>query len=250
MKGRLWISQSGISLVELMISFALSLLLMAALMSTYLSVKRHYQETGQKLLDVLEIEQISELFRDRIRVAGFTPCRGLSHLITYDHRLVKTRIIALDWHNSPPVMLQFSNMNAHYYPVSVPPLSNQLLLPSGICYEKGEDIMLADCFHAEIMRVKNCTKTSSGRVLLSFEDAIHFNYDIPFYVSEWEETRFYIAKNKAGHNVLWYGISREKEELSSLIQGFKVERNQSLIRVDFNLEGDLKIHLETRLRNP
>lgn len=248
MKPKKFTSQSGISLVELLISFCLSLLLMSALMTSYLLAKRQYQKAGQTLSTAFELELLSEFLRDRIRAAGFTPCRGVSYLITKDRRPTGGSIKAIDWHSVPVSTIQLSSMNSHISQVWVEPEANQLLLQQGHCFEKGQAVMVADCFHAEVVLVKDCKKSPSAW-FLTLEKSLYFTYTIPFYVSEWEEIHFYIAKNKKGQPALWYGSQGEKEELSSQIQGLTIERIHSLLRLDLKLKGGKEIRLETRLRN-
>jgi hypothetical protein len=250
---RVYNYQSGLSLVELLISFSLSLLLMSALMTAYFFSMRQYQAAGQLLRDTFELQLISEFMRDRIRMAGFTPCRGIAGLITMDRRRIPKSepikaIKAIEWQNTPSPSVQFSSMNAHVSLVRSRLEANQLQLDQRRNYDRGKVLMVADCVHAELVEVQECTKNPSG-TLLRLEKPLYFTYTLPFYVSEWEETRFFIGKNKQGQAALWFGSSHDKEELSPYIVDMSVEWQKPILQLKLKTQNAKEIGLDTRPRN-
>jgi len=243
--------QQGISLTELLISLFLSCLLMSALMQHYLCVKRQYTRTQHALEQVLELQLVSELLRDSVRAAGFTPCLGVEHLITRDRRNEQANLtsIAID---SMPSTLKIARMNDDFLPIIRQVSPTQLLLNGQHAVDVRYPVVIADCFHAEVQTVSRSEKTSAG-LLVTLKKPLFYHYFSPFYFGEWLEEQFYIAKNHRGESALFYGTTRREEltthvnYLSARLSKFK---GATLVAVTLGVVDASSILLETRVRTP
>lgn len=233
-------SDDGFGLIELMISMALSCLLMALLVALFFSSRQHYDIAQTIMQRQSDRQLVNELLRNSIRGAGFTPCRGLTHLQTHGQAMTAVRLNVGE-HKA----LELSRMGEPWYKVAT------IINPSGLQLETtagwavGQRLLLADCFHAEVVTVAHSDRT---RVYL--ERPTRFSYSGTSYLGPWLQERFYTRLNSDNAQALYYE-TRHAEELSEHVTRLNASLSQTgLLRVDLQDDAGKTWLLQTRMRNP
>lgn len=240
--------QYGVSLTELMISLCLSSLLMMALIQTWLTGNRQYNQSQVVLEQGFELQLVNELIRDSVRLAGFTPCIGITHLITKDRRDKPQRLVAVGFESGNSHSITLARMGGDFVNVVKQIGPSRLLVDGGHSFNIGNAIVIADCFHAEVHVVADSQKTPRGWIV-TLEKPLDFDYSLPFYLGEWLEERFYIQKNREGKSALYYGTIH-REELTDLINDLSIQQQSSLVRITLRLTKGGDIILDTQVRTP
>lgn len=240
--------QYGASLTELMISLCLSSLLMMALIQTWLTGNHQYNQSQVILEQGFELQLVNELIRDSVRLAGFTPCIGINHLITKDRRNKSHPLAAVGLAADNSHSITLARMGEDFVNVVQQISPSRLLVEKGHSFDIGNVIVIADCFHAEVHIVSNSQKTRRG-LIVSLEKPLDFNYTLPFYLGEWLEERFYIQKNREGKSALYYATNH-REELTDLVNDVSIQLQSSLIHITLRLAKGGNIVLKTQVRTP
>lgn len=231
--------QNGMSLIELMLSMALSCLLMSVLFQLFSSSKYQYAFAEKKLNRELELQQVSELLRDGSRRAGFTPCRAIQHLIRADRRNLDQPVNAITWTEG---QLRLAHMSDDLRLVRDILGPTRLRIEGSALIPPHHPILIADCFYAEIINIKH-SQNQGADVILTLDQAHHFPYRAPVYVGEWIEERFYTQ-----HKTLYYDANRA-EKLTEEVSDLSAELLPSqLLRLALQADKGEPWLLETRLR--
>lgn len=240
--------QQGVSLVELLISALLASLLVTLVLQQYLVSKRQYLHLHARLEQDIELQLINDLLRDSVRRAGFTPCRGINSLQSRDRRNGKTALTAITVGKQNS--LTINRMSEQFTTAKSLLNSKQLLLRSNAQFETHQVILIADCYHAEVMQVLHAKKTPAGTIL-TLRNNLAFDYSEPIYVGEWVEETFFIQKNQKGKSALFYQLKRA-EELSDRIGKMAVELksygSNALVAVSWGLTNSQTVEIETEVR--
>lgn len=234
-----WGSEQGISLVELMVSLLLSGLIMSLLIQQYLTIKRQYLYAGQELEKSAELMLVSELLRDSTRRAGFTPCANISHLISLDRQTGKSRLSGII---TGVQSVEFLRMSESFSPVSGYH-TNPLQVAAASGFQAGEEVLIADCFHAEVGRIKRVRKMQQ-QLLITLEQPLYFEYSQPVYLGAWLRERFFI-RNKA----LFYK-SDHAEELTPFVNQMTATLRGERLSISLGFGRGESLVLETRGRQP
>jgi hypothetical protein len=214
------VKQQGISLIELMISLFLACLLLPILIQHYANCKQQYLYSEYQLEQAMDVQLVTELVRDSIRRAGFTPCLRIDYLTTIDRRDDLSQLSALKIDKAPSHGLRIQRMGENFMPVIQVIGTNQLLI-AGANFNRHQPILLADCFHAEVQEIINIEQQDTNR-LLTLKYPLAFTYHLPFYIGEWIDERFFIQVNQQGVPALFYQTLRA-EELTCLINRLLVQ---------------------------
>lgn len=243
-------SQMGISLVELMVSMALSCLLMSSLLHVFLSGKNHYRVATASLEREFELQQVSELLRDSSRRAGFTPCGGINHLTTQDRRNSENRLAALTWRAGKHQALQLAHMSDDFFVVREIISPTRLRVEGPASFLPNHPVLLADCFYAEVLAVSG-SQRSGQDTFITLSKPYRFPFSAPMYLGEWVEERFYMGQTRRGVPALFYDANRA-EELTEHVTGLEANiyplAGSLLLRVNLQVDKGEPILLETRLR--
>ncbi|WP_019218206.1 PulJ/GspJ family protein, partial [Legionella tunisiensis] len=78
--------ERGFGLTEVIITVFLASLIIIVLLQHYLNCKRFYLDAEITLEREFELQLVSDLIRDSVRRAGFTPCININHLQSIDRR--------------------------------------------------------------------------------------------------------------------------------------------------------------------
>jgi len=227
------------SLVELMLSMALSCLLMSVLFQMFFSSKNQYGFAEKTLERELELQQVSELLRDSSRRAGFTPCRAIQYLISADRRNADNRLNAVTWKAG---QLQLAYMSDELRLVRDILGPTRLRIEGSALIPAHHPILIADCFYAEVINATH-SQRSGNDVIVSLDRAHHFPYSTPVYVGEWIEERFFTRQK-----TLFYDANRA-EKLTEHVSDLSAELLPShLLRLRLQADKGEPWLLETRLR--
>jgi hypothetical protein len=230
--------QTGMSLVEVLISLFLSSILIVTLTQMYVNTKRNYLGI-QKTLDTnFDLHWVSDLLKDSIRKAGFTPCIGIDLLETRDMRRLKNISSAIQINNSSYPSIQINRMNEVFSELISIQNPNTLIVSKHGPFDVKNPVIIADCDHAEVHQLIRTAKLSKG-YLLTLAKPLHYSYSVPAYIGSWLEEQWFIKHNKSGKPALFYKM-HHAEEISSLIHNMRIERqlihNRQLIRIELDLD--------------
>ncbi|MDI9817605.1 MULTISPECIES: prepilin cleavage protein [unclassified Legionella] len=246
------IKQSGWGLVEIMVSLLLTLLLSTLLIQHYFISKRHYNKAQTLLEQSFELQLVNGLIRDSIRKAGFTPCLGIELLTTIDRRTNSTSLSAFSTGGENQQMLQINRMSEQFAVVSEV-IGPQKLLVSSFSDKHGKagyPVLIADCYHAEVQLISSVSQVK-GKTVIELSKPLKFQYHSPFYLGEWLEESFFIRKNKAGKQALYYKRNHA-EELTSLVNHLSInwqsKKGRILLQVLLGLENSEPVFIETMIR--
>ncbi|ASQ46562.1 PilW family protein [Legionella clemsonensis] len=238
---------SGLSLIEMMLSLFLATVLIALLTGQYLIVKQHYYRL-QDLLDyALELDWIEDLIRNSVHGAGFTPCVGLNWLKTLDGRTGK-KLAVIEVKQSGSLATyrmseQFDSVLRYD--------TNSVVITGNHLYKKNQTVLIADCFHAEVRTIATIQRRKSEKII-TLKTPIIFDYVEPIYLGEWIEEHFFIQKNSAGKEALYYQRGRA-EELTPIVKNLSatLHSGQKLImQLLLTLTNGETVKIEAATRTP
>lgn len=209
----------GFSLLSVLISMLLSSLIIILLTREYLTVKQHQQRIQQSIDDALDMQHVAGVIRSSILQAGFTPCLGINHLEAIDARNAKQPLIAI---YTAPVTgaLHINRMSSQFEVVTKLLSSTQLSVSPLFGIKPDKPIMVADCYHAEVHNVAQVV-THSNEQILTLQNPLLFNYEMPVYIGEWINEVFFIHKGARGALSLYYK-GAHTDELSSTIKAMTI----------------------------
>src|SRR3990167_3394888 len=205
---------SGFSLIEILISMTLASLILTLSLRHYIISKQNNIYTYRAINQSYDMQILTELMRNSIRRAGFTPCIPINWLITAQNGSAPLLAITLNADNKKS--LQISRMNDDYSIVQKVISPKQMLLKNKNHFSKNTNILIADCMHAELKKIIKIERYHNS-YLLTLDKPTHFFYIDPIYVGSWIVESFYIQQNKLGNNVLYYKTNRA-DELSDYIE--------------------------------
>lgn len=243
--------QQGLSLTEIIISLLLASLLLLALMQHYLSSKRHYLHSQQLLEQSYEWLFVDNFLRQSLRRAGFSPCLGLNLLKTIDQRNGKTNLVSIEAETGAGQGLRIHRMSDNFTAVLQILSSNRLVVSAENQRVGTRDILIADCYHAEVQRVLSRQQVAK-EIVLTLEKPLAFDYVVPFYMGDWVDERIFIQTNTRGKPALFYQQD-QPEELTSMIQSMsthlQTKQGQHVVQLRLGLANQQSILLETMVRS-
>ncbi len=244
------IKQRGLGLTEIVIGIFLASIIMTALMQHYLKCKQQYKHSQKLLETAFELQLVSDLIRDSVRSAGFTPCLSINALKTIDRRSDKRNLTALEIISRKSQTLHSHRMSENFASILEFLDPRSLLVTSEADFLKQQTILIADCYHAEVQEILSMQKSATG-TLLTVKKPLAFTYTNPVYVGEWLEEAFFVQKNRRNKLALFYQLDHT-EELTSLVNHLTILRKNSLgktfLQVILSLDKAPEIHLEVSVR--
>jgi hypothetical protein len=244
------ITQLGLSLIELMLGLSLSTLIITALLQHYLSTKNQYKQTQLLLEQAFELQLITNLIRDSTRSAGFTPCHSIGSLHTTDDHHSSNPIVPIQTSVGLLQSLHFNRMSEHFSRVKRIMSATELLVNSGQHYHSGQQIMIADCFHAEVKKILQAYIRRDG-ILLIFQKPLLFKYESLSYLGAWIEEEFFIKSNSQGNLSLFYKTNHSEElstHVTNLVAHLKTSQDGTLLQVKLYLNDKKLWLIETKVR--
>ena len=154
--------ERGFGLTEAMITVLLASLIIIILLQHYLNCKKFYLGAQISLEREFELQLVSDLIRDSVRRAGFTPCVNVNHLQSIDRRNNRTHLVAFERDAGKNHALQLNRMSEYFNPVLQIITPSRLLVPAGQAYTTKHPVLLADCYHAEVQQILSLRPTLQG----------------------------------------------------------------------------------------
>lgn len=238
---------SGMGFSEVLVSLFIASMIFITLTHLYVNAKRHYVRSQQLLENEFEIQWVSDLLRDSIWRAGFTPCLGVERLQTQDARHSGQKLLAL---SDSDKVLQINRMNEFFTEKISILNSRELNIAANLEIHAHQSVIISDCHHAEVHRVSTVEALGNRQHLVLSEPLIYL-YHKPFYLGSWLEERWMIKTNVQGHPSLHYQLNHT-EELSSLIHSLAVNfqkiHNQQVIQIRWTTYDDQQQELVAAVR--
>lgn len=241
------VRQQGISLVEVIVGLCLASLLMTLVMQLYLKTKQNYLVTNTLVEENFDLQLVSDLIRDSLRKAGFTPCLSLQYLQSLDSRQSRTGLAALETNGKDTLAIH--RMSEFFYLLRQQISPTQLVLQPTTNLTTQQTILIADCYHAEVHQIAKVYQTKSG-TFISLVKSLTFHFVAPVYIGEWIEEKFFIQKNKRGEKALFYQ-QKHTEELSTRVKELFIKpstQGAKLIRLQLIREQSDPLVIETQVR--
>jgi hypothetical protein len=220
-------------------------------MQQFVLIKQQSARVFLQLNQAQELHWLSDVLRSRVRMAGFTPCRRLEHLVVADTRAKAQSLAEYEFVSQPHASLTLRRMHQSAVRVLKQISPTDVLIestPISIQYP----IMLADCEHAEVHTLADATKTPEG-VHIQLQEPILFTYQLPFYYAEWVTESFFMRQTRERGRALFYQYHRV-DQLTRLVQDFSAKRFQIeaslLVELNLQLSNQHSQMLVTRIRAP
>lgn len=231
-------NQQGLGLVEIMISLLLASVIMTALLTHYTALKQHYYHLQTNLDEAMELQLASDVMRDSIRQAGFTPCLNINQLTTLDHRDGRENIKAIEVLSG----LRINRMNSNFNVILGMSNRSQLRATRDTMLHATQFILISDCYHAEVLQIMHVNQMKSEQIV-TLEDSLTYTYQPPIYIGEWVHERFFV-RAKAG---LLYQRDHT-DELTPLVKTMVTTLRNKLVEVEFGLNDGRHLTLYTHVR--
>lgn len=237
--------QAGVGLAEFLITLLLATMISTALMRYYLTIKQQYNHIQTALEQSIDLQMVTDLIRNSTRMAGFTPCLGIEHLIAVDRRNEQHSLHAIELGSE----LRINRMSEQFDTVLEAYSASAFLISSRQNLHQGQSILIADCFHAEVQIISEIKRVTNGQII-KISKPLSFTYIAPIYVGEWIEESYFIRSSARAEPSLFYQ-NKHAEELSPVIHDLStVIMNKQLMRIILTLDKGKKIELFTRVRIP
>lgn len=229
---------AGIGLPELMIGLLLSSLILIALLQHFIVIKQQYHTLEVQLEAASETQWVIDLLRHSIRQSGFTPCLRIDRLVARDHRQSARRLQGIDIKDG----LQSAYMSPYFDEVIEIKNPSQLLTTATQLIRLDYPLLIADCYHAEVVTVK-AVKSDANQQTIILNTPLWFTYQNPTFLGVWIEERFWVQNNR-----LFYRY-HHTDELTNAFQTMSVEMNQLVVGVTLKQTDGKILHIMTRMRS-
>ncbi len=214
----------GFSLSEMLICILLASLLLAGLTQQYSQVYRQNSILTTNLEQNLDLQLVSELLRNSLHGAGFTPCGNLDNL----HKMLDidlSAVVIVD--NS----IATSRMNSDYYEFSNVADVTRFLDKS----IKHRQYLITDCYNAAL--INNDSKNENWHY-------IENNYVSPIYIGEYIQEVFWIKDLKN----LYYKF-KHSEKLTEYVKSLHADwLDENYLQIKLTLANNNVQNLLVRIR--
>ena len=237
--------QQGIGLPEILISLFLSALITTALFNHYLRVKQNYRYTSNALEDAVDLLQVTDLLRDSIKRAGFSPCLGIEQLITGSPKL-----LAFSINTGPSSVLKINRMSEYYDSVLNVISPTELLLTKSQSLNRHHPVLIADCYHAEVQYLSRINHANNAQYV-TLNTPLLFNYQMPIYIGEWIQETFFIRTISPHKTALFYK-NIHTDELTNVVHSMTItpSAQPGFLQIKLGLSNGQEMTLETSVRAP
>lgn len=214
-------SMHGIVLTEILVSMALSSMLVVGVINFYIGFKKQFLISHIKMEEFTEKKLITSLLRHRIYHAGFTPCMNLKYLKTQNKFDENKPINHLKLNQSSKHTLTIQRMNESFAISRV--LNNQLMESDSnhMNLKKGDKILIADCYHAETAEIHSINYNSQKH-FIQLSEPLSFVYEDTVYFGQFMRESFYLETINDKHQFR-YQLNRS-DVLTESISKFEPTR--------------------------
>lgn len=228
----------GMGLPELMIALFLSSLIIIALLQHFITIKQHYHLLETQLEITSQTQWVIELLRNSIRQAGFTPCLRIDRLIAIDHRQNLRRLQGIDIKDG----LHSTYMSPYFDEVIESISPTQLLTTATRAIRLEYPVLIADCYHAEVVTVKS-VQSFANQQKITLKTPLLFTYEQPTFIGILIEERFWMQNNR-----LLYRY-HHTDELTNVFQTMSIHMNRSQVEVTLGQTDGKIVFITTRMRS-
>tara|TARA_Y100000588_G_C14227306_1_gene913755 strand:- start:1479 stop:2210 length:732 start_codon:yes stop_codon:yes gene_type:complete len=224
---------SGFGVTEQLISILISSIILMCLVQFYLSFKKFFFLYHMKAQEFSENILISELIRNRIQHAGFTPCMNVKHLISTnifdDQKPIRPFTVQM----LPSPQLTIERMSENYDHTTIVDSRHIIIDNNQFKLKKNDKILIADCFHCETASVQSLKK-SKGQSVIELSHALAHRYQGRVYVGSYLKETFYLSTLR-GYDEFRYDLDRSEVLSDSMttFQPIHVDQNEIIIRMKF-----------------
>ncbi len=242
----------GMGLPEVLISLLLASFIMTAMVNHYLGTRQQYLQVEKKIESAYELQLVTELIRDSVRRAGFTPCLGINHLVTLDRRNYHKNLAAIEVNSDSQSSFKINRMSEYFDSVFRVVSPTELLTTRRHALNLDNPVLVADCYHAEIHKISKISKTATGQII-TLTQALSFTYQAPIYIGEWIEETYFIHSLPNHKATLFYQM-HHADELSADVHSMSVHmdnhQNRMLLDVILGLDNDKQWQVNATVRTP
>lgn len=244
--------QEGLGLSELLIALLLSSFIMMGLIHHYLATKKQYSDIQKKLERSVDLQLVTDLIRDSIRKAGFTPCLSIDRLVTVDQRSEPKHLVALEVSSELTTpWLRTSRMSENFDIARQVTNPIQLFTSHLQPLHPDQSIIIADCYHAEVQKISHVNSVSDGQIV-TLSQPLAFTYNEPIYIGEWLEEIYSLRMGQNGESALFYQRYNHAEELTRTVRTLSIrlikEQGSALVEIILGVDKSRTLKLETMVR--
>lgn len=209
---------NGFSLIEVMLTLFLTLFLITTLTHLYLQHHRNFLQQQRYLAISASAIKVISLLQDEINLAGQVGCARLSrqftvkpyqnYTLTADNSLmVSKHALSIRYQSYPTATLVREREN-----------KRTLILEPGVSFDRDQLLVISDCTHAEIFRVKSIHFVGNTQHLTPAE-ALAYDYQAGAEVGH-----LVIRQYVATDNLSRLGISGHNEVIQDNIHQLQFQR--------------------------
>lgn len=238
----------GVGLIELMVVLCLSSFLTLILLNQMLVTKKEEMKTSDVLAKAYDLNFISELMKNNIRQAGYTPCAAIDQLHHPKH--VGTTLTGIVFDTKQQDALTIHHMAQPIRLVDSIISRSEIAVRGRPAFSPADVLMVADCFHAQVVRLRSI-KTDGHDTWLHLGTHLSFSYTSPVYIGLWKTQRFFMNKNVKG---VWrlYIQQKRPEALSEWVEDMRVSQEihqgEKIIHITFQLPHAESWTMQARVR--
>lgn len=213
-------AHAGLTYVDFMMGMFLSVFIFYSISHFFMVMKQVQDKNRMRQSAQREYLALSQTLRDEIHMAGFTPCGNISALKSssdlFAMVLKPYQFSALESSD-----LEISRMMEPIVRVTRSSNPYQVETTADFFVDEEQDILIADCFHAELKRLSTLHQ-GAEKTVISFQKPLRYSYRDPIYLGPWGKVRFFMKANHSGQQALYYQW-HHLDEWSSAVTGFKLD---------------------------
>jgi hypothetical protein len=237
----------GFGLPEIMISLFLSSFIMISLINYYLGAKKEYLYLRDRLEREYDLMNIVDNMRNSIRQAGFTPCGPINQLTTFDTRNGNTHLQSIIVGNPEHSSLIINRMSEQFATKIKISAANEITILDTIWKKFPQELLIADCFHAEVNTVESIRNSPEGKHII-LKNPLHYSYNEDATVGELLEEQFYINKPTSS----LYFRFHHADELTAVIHTMEIQathvQERELLTIVLGLNDEKTLQFTTLVR--
>lgn len=220
---------SGVTLLEMMVAVAASMLLMLLLTRIYMNM--HHVLASQHAMQVQQNNalRLIDIIREEVGVAGHIGCARLSrefivhplssYSLNVDNFLeVNPKNITVRYQAFPSVVLLKDSHDR-----------SALIADASIPYRPGEILVIADCLHAEIFQASDVVVRGNIQ-LITPKNPVRYQYHQYAEIGLLVIRQYYLRRD---HTLMRREVDGRKTEILRGVNDLKFERDAGGIRFSF-----------------
>lgn len=236
----------GFSLIECIISILLSSWL-CSLIIQHMHIAQYSTHKNYQVISLgYDKAMLSDLLRESIQQAGFTPCRTLTYL-SHTQRL---QTIKLERTQQPK--LHISRMEDNYASILEILSPTHLRITNSSSFLRQDHVLIADCAHAEKNQIIGM-RHFSHYTDIHLQNPLQFDYLSPTFIGKWRTETFSLSDDQQGNQTFYYQVNdAHPEVLSKNISAWQIKTSlippSQIITILFTMRDNLSWDLQSIIR--